>query len=39
VKGKVTPAGKSLMYAMYGGGRAPGEEVSYPCQAHMTKLS
>jgi len=39
VKEKVTLAGASLMYIMYGGGRAPGEEVSYPCQAHMTKLS
>src|SRR5579862_9117672 len=44
VKGKVTPAGESLMCSMYstilyGGERAPGEEVSYPCQAHMTKLS
>ena len=39
VKEKVKPAGESLMYAVYDGERAPGEEVSYPCQAHMTKLS
>jgi len=39
VKEKVTPAGESLMYAVYNGGRAPGEEVSCPCHAHMTKLS
>ena len=36
---KVKSAGESLMCAMYNGRRARGEEVSYPCQAHVTKLS
>jgi hypothetical protein len=39
VEEKVESAGESLVCAAYNGGRAWGEEVSSPCQAHVIKLS